>query len=67
MKKISEMQETELRLDMLKFLDDLDTARVKKDYKLMKEDIEEYRQYLKETTIINDKKSSDNLQDGTRL
>lgn len=46
------MQETELRKDMLEFLDDIEDAIISEDYDLARKDIKEYRQYLKETTKI---------------
>lgn len=62
------MQEKTLRLELLQFLDDIETAIVKKQYELAREDIQEYRQYLQDTTIVAGiKKSSDNLDDDTRL
>ncbi len=48
------MQERELRLDLLNFLDDIETAIVKKQYDLAREDIQEYREYLKNTTKIEE-------------
>lgn len=48
------MQERELRLDLLRFLDDIETAIVKKQYDLAREDIQEYREYLKNTTKIEE-------------
>lgn len=46
------MQETELRYDLLSFLDDVETAIIKKQYDRAREDIQEYREYLKNTTKI---------------
>ena len=46
------MQEIELRIDILRVLDDIETAIVKKQYDLARSDIQEYRQYLKESTKI---------------
>ena len=47
------MQEQELRLDMLSFLDDIDSALVTEDIKTAREDIKEYREYLINTTKIS--------------
>jgi len=46
------MQEKELRLDLLNFFDDLDEAIMRGQYDTAREDIEEYRQYIKDTTKI---------------
>lgn len=46
------MQETDLRRDLLSFLDDVETAIMKQQYDLARIDIKEYREYLKETTKI---------------
>ncbi len=48
------MQEKELRLDLLKFFDDLETAIIKGQYDIAREDIQEYREYLKNTTKIEE-------------
>lgn len=44
-----------------------ETAIVKKQYDLAREDIVEYKEYLKFTTIVGDKKSSDSFENDTRL
>lgn len=46
------MQETELRLDLLKFFDELDESIMRGQYDETRENIEEFRQYIKGTTKI---------------
>lgn len=46
------MQEKELRLDLLSFFDDLEESIMRGQYDEAREDIQEFRQYIKDTTKI---------------
>lgn len=48
----NQAQEKELRSDILSFLDDVETAIIKSQYDLARKDIQEYREYILESTKI---------------